>query len=241
MKTHEVRPSGTGRVEILLPQGDPAAVEQAKKLAGCRGLLELRICADPADTPNYDKIGSDHQKGTAPPSEYEWLPLRWDCGTQWMEIVRFLWFRTDLPTSEQALTRYDGNLAVFSMVRSAAVPHPGHVDILVLRYTSRVEGIDFSEVRKTASVEDGAPIITFKMKANAQGRLGELAGAHIGKRLACVLDGKVWWAPPIRTTVKTAAMLSGFESKEDRDAVYAVLQSGALPTDLRLIGEGPLP
>ncbi|MBI4567601.1 MAG: protein translocase subunit SecD, partial [Planctomycetes bacterium] len=71
--------------------------------------------------------------------------------------------------------------------------------------------------------------------AAAENKLEDLTSSNVGKQMAIILDDVVTSAPTIRSRIKSAGVLTGFQPKEQRD-VLAVLKAGALP--VKLVQEG---
>ncbi|RKY46267.1 MAG: protein translocase subunit SecD, partial [Candidatus Neomarinimicrobiota bacterium] len=65
-----------------------------------------------------------------------------------------------------------------------------------------------------------------------------LTGSNIGKRLAIVLDNKVYMAPVIRTKIPNgASVIEGLEDMSEAKDIAIVLRAGALPAPVDIIEE----
>lgn len=65
-----------------------------------------------------------------------------------------------------------------------------------------------------------------------------VTGANINKRLAIILDNKVFLAPEIRTKIKDGrSRITGLNSMEEAEDIAIVLKAGALPAPVRIIEE----
>ena len=65
-----------------------------------------------------------------------------------------------------------------------------------------------------------------------------VTGANIGKRLAIVLDGKVFLAPELKVKINNGrARITGLDTMEEAKDVAIVLKAGALPAPVRIIEE----
>ncbi len=65
-----------------------------------------------------------------------------------------------------------------------------------------------------------------------------VTGANIGKRLAIVLDNKVFLAPTIQVKINSGrARITGLDNIEEAQDLSIVLKAGALPAPVKIIGE----
>ncbi|HGY55295.1 MAG TPA: protein translocase subunit SecD [Caldithrix abyssi] len=65
-----------------------------------------------------------------------------------------------------------------------------------------------------------------------------VTGANIGKRLAIVLDNKVFLAPELKVKISNGrARITGLDTMEEAKDVAIVLKAGALPAPVRIIEE----
>ena len=65
-----------------------------------------------------------------------------------------------------------------------------------------------------------------------------VTGANINKRLAIILDNKVFLAPEIRTKIKDGrSRITGLNSMEEAEDIAIVLKAGALPAPVSIIEE----
>ncbi|NQZ57762.1 MAG: protein translocase subunit SecD, partial [Lentisphaeraceae bacterium] len=74
---------------------------------------------------------------------------------------------------------------------------------------------------------------------NSQGAVdfGEVTSEYVGKRLAIVLDGKIYSAPTIQSVITKNGQISGDFTKEAAEELALVLRSGAMPVELKFAGE----
>jgi preprotein translocase subunit SecD len=84
--------------------------------------------------------------------------------------------------------------------------------------------------------KDNSPVINFTLNSQGGAIFGEFTEKNIGKRLAIILDGKVYSAPVIRERIGGGSgQISGhFTPEEARDLAIA-LRSGALPASVTLL------
>ena len=87
-------------------------------------------------------------------------------------------------------------------------------------------GIATAEVTKV----DGKNAVSVKMTKEGADRLGRATAANVNRRIAVLLDGRVIFAPVIRSRISEAAMITGggqgFSDKEAKAIVDAIRTAG---------------
>jgi protein-export membrane protein SecD len=81
------------------------------------------------------------------------------------------------------------------------------------------------------------PIVSFEMDSEGGKKFGKITGAHIGERLAIVLDGVVKSAPNINSRITNKGMIEGSFSYDEAADLALVLRTGALPAPVRIVYE----
>lgn len=82
------------------------------------------------------------------------------------------------------------------------------------------------------------PIVSLTMTDEGSARFAEVTGAHVGGRMAIVLDDVVRMAPSIRQRITGGrAQIEGFDAVEEARDIGIVLRAGALPAPLEIIEE----
>ncbi len=77
----------------------------------------------------------------------------------------------------------------------------------------------------------GQPIVSLTLNRAGARKFARVTGANIGKRLAIVLDDKVYMAPSIRTKIPDGrAIIEGSANVDEANDIAIVLRAGALPT-----------
>jgi len=90
----------------------------------------------------------------------------------------------------------------------------------------------------TGSQSAGQPIVSLNMNSEGARIWARLTGSNIGKRLAIVLDNKVYMAPVIRTKIPNgASVIEGLEDMSEAKDIAIVLRAGALPAPVDIIEE----
>ncbi|RXJ57566.1 protein translocase subunit SecD [Candidatus Marinarcus aquaticus] len=89
---------------------------------------------------------------------------------------------------------------------------------------------------KVAFDQSNQPIINFTLNSSGARIFGEFTAKSIGKRLAVVLDGKVYSAPNIRERIGGGSgQISGGFTITEAGNVAIALRSGALPASVKLL------
>lgn len=83
----------------------------------------------------------------------------------------------------------------------------------------------------------GRPVVNFTLDRAGARIIGRVSGANIGKRMAIVLDQKVFTAPVIQSKLSASSQITGSESMEDAQLIAIVLKAGALPAPVSIIEE----
>ncbi|QKF76594.1 protein translocase subunit SecD [Arcobacter defluvii] len=84
--------------------------------------------------------------------------------------------------------------------------------------------------------QSNQPIINFTLNSTGARIFGEFTGKNVGKRLAVVLDGKVYSAPNIRERIGGGSgQISGGFTMIEAGNIAIALRSGALPATVTLL------
>ncbi|OPX32019.1 MAG: hypothetical protein B1H40_03095 [Candidatus Latescibacteria bacterium 4484_181] len=85
---------------------------------------------------------------------------------------------------------------------------------------------------------EGQPIVELSTTSEGVRLFSRVTGANIGKRMAIVLDGKVYTAPEIRDKIRNGrSIITGSRTLEEARDLAIVLRTGALPAPLNIIEE----
>ena len=87
-------------------------------------------------------------------------------------------------------------------------------------------------------VNAGAAIVELSMNRDGARRFARITGDNVGRRLAIVLDNKVFMAPNIRSKIPNGrAIIEGLESVEEAKELANLLKHGALPSTVKAVEE----
>jgi len=79
----------------------------------------------------------------------------------------------------------------------------------------------------------GGAVVSLTMNRDGARKFSRVTGANIDKRLAIVLDNKVYMAPNIRSKIPNGrAIIEGVTSVEEANDLAIVLRAGSLPTSV---------
>ncbi|WP_169942040.1 protein translocase subunit SecD [Campylobacter sp. RM15925] len=99
-----------------------------------------------------------------------------------------------------------------------------------------LDGSMLTDARVTFDQRTNAPVISFTLNAEGARIFGDFTGANVGKRLAIVLDGKVYSAPVINERIGGGnGQISGGFSVEEAHDVAIALRSGALLAPVKML------
>ncbi|MER3537177.1 MAG: protein translocase subunit SecDF [Thermus sp.] len=96
-------------------------------------------------------------------------------------------------------------------------------------------GADLADARAVFD-QFGRPQVSLTFTPEGARKFEEVTRQNVGKRLAIVLDGKVYTAPVIRQAITGGqAVIEGLSSVEEASEVALVLRSGSLPVPLKVV------
>ncbi|RDU70075.1 protein translocase subunit SecD [Helicobacter cholecystus] len=89
---------------------------------------------------------------------------------------------------------------------------------------------------KVSYDQNSQPVVAFNLDSKGAKIFGDFSGANIGKRMAIVLDGKVYSAPVIRERIGGGSgQISGNFTSEEASDLAIALRSGALSAPVEVI------
>lgn len=84
----------------------------------------------------------------------------------------------------------------------------------------------------------GRPIVAFKLDPEGGRRFGVITGDNVNRKLAIILDGKVYSAPVIKSRIGGGqGIIEGNFTLEDAKDLALVLRAGALPVPVSIINK----
>jgi preprotein translocase subunit SecD len=84
----------------------------------------------------------------------------------------------------------------------------------------------------------GTPVVWFKFSPEGGRKFAELTGDNVGKKLAIILDDKVYSDPVIKTRISGGeGIIEGNFNLDDAKDLSLVLRAGALPAPVKIINK----
>ena len=123
--------------------------------------------------------------------------------------------------------------------KSEGVPGQRFQKLFLVRKKPEMTGnmIEDAQVQISQQIENlGQPVVTLSTTDEGVRLFRQITGAHIGERLAIVLDGAVYMAPNLVTKIQTGrAEITGLSNEEEAKDLAIVLRAGALPAKVEVI------
>jgi SecD/SecF fusion protein len=237
-----IRKFGEDEVEIIVPEAQPAEIEQLKKTIRTAGFLEFRIMANDRNLPKFlrgdtDKLLEDAQKPGSPVDVK--IPVENDKNEEVMVTVA-RWYPVD--PEQIDLARESPNRADRLIQRKNL---DGQDEVLALvrdAYRDRelvVRGSELSSAGQGRDEQTGELSVDFTMTSVGAANLSELTGdfgpednGNFQHRMGIVFDGKLISAPGLKSVLNDRVQISGNYTKQTVGPMIQVLNAGSLPAVL---------
>ncbi|HUO34042.1 MAG TPA: protein translocase subunit SecD [Candidatus Acidoferrum sp.] len=147
------------------------------------------------------------------------------------------------PSEAAALAAHNGILPVGAEILPGRpdTSTPGQSESQVYYIVSRspvVTGMDLKGATPAPSSRyPGQYEVDFHLSTAAAARFGPFTETNTGRRMAIVLDGKVYTAPTINSRIEDSGVIEGNFSQESAEDLALVLRSGALPASIKYLEE----
>jgi protein-export membrane protein SecD len=240
-----IQKQGDDKIAVRLPGSKNP--DRAKNLIGQTAMLEFKLLA-PGDElirviENYDDMVIK-EAGDQPVADTDLMSF-------WVEVVggEMLVYRDDYEKVMKMIEKakkegiipreyafYPGDLyddpesRYYKMMGGPCKP------IFLLQDETLLTGGHLKSAR-VAYDQFNQPIVSFEMDSEGGKKFGKITGAHIGERLAIVLDGVVKSAPNINSRITNKGMIEGSFSYDEAADLALVLRTGALPAPVRIVYE----
>lgn len=139
----------------------------------------------------------------------------------------------DEERADQVYTMSEARAAQYGNVIVESVDNPEIKYLL-----KEIPILDGSQIidAQVAFDQSNQPIINFTLNSIGAKIFGDFSGASVGKRMAVVLDGKVYSAPVIRERIGGGSgQISGGFTMAEAGNVAIALRSGALPASVKML------
>jgi preprotein translocase subunit SecD len=95
-----------------------------------------------------------------------------------------------------------------------------------------ITGRDLKNARQSIDFETNTPNVSFSLKPEGANKFRRATQENVGRQLAIILDGRVFSAPVIQSTIYDQGQITGQFSLEEAQDLSLTLRSGALPASL---------
>jgi SecD/SecF fusion protein len=235
----KVRAVDKKQIEIVVVNGKPDVVQHIKDLLTLQGTLEFRILANDRDHKDIiedaKKLGNDPKKAVVMAKDME--------GKE----VKKAWFvPVTVGDKEEDKTRLSSlltNPGIF--VRNVKDNGRDVPQILVVNDFFNVSG---NYLTKAAIGPDWSGKRCIELKFNAEGgqRFAGLTSMHLPelngsftRKMGIILNDELYSAPSILTTISDRGQITGDFSEAEVNDLVTVLNAGAMPVKIHLIGKEP--
>ncbi len=239
---HRLNPSGhtsgrlrkldDGRIEVSIFRADPDVMQRIADLLPRAGTLEFRILANQRDHPELIERARKSDAQTLSDAGGNrlawWVPVQ-DEGVAWVG---------DKEIAVRTVRKDDGQV----------------LEVLVVDDKFDVDGRYLTNVAGDTD-EVGNPCLRIELNTSGSKLFAGLTGNNLpdetsrfARRLGILLDGNLYSAPLIMTTVSNEAKITGRFTKEEVQDIVDLLRAGTLPVAIRKVeqsvadaGKQPLP
>ena len=119
----------------------------------------------------------------------------------------------------------------------SAEPQPGFKSLYFVDSQAMMTGEHLQNAQAQTD-QFNRPIVAFELSHRAGRRFEQATGAHIGDKMAIVLDDRVYTAPVINGAINTRGQIElGSATMDDASELALVLRAGALPAPLHIVEE----
>ena len=235
-------------------QADPEVVEEVEAAEGALadtasgkvGEEEAALADSTGEEPvslfetgSEDAGGLFEEPGEEAPGYRELLPLLQGLGEDIAIRVE------DLPAVKahledpRAMAVIPEDVEFLFSSKSEGPPGQRYQKLFLVRKKPEMTGnmIEDAQVQISQAIEHlGQPIVALSTTDEGVRLFRQITGAHIGERLAIVLDGAVYMAPELVTKIMTGrAEITGLSNEEEAKDLAIVLRAGALPAKVEVI------
>ncbi len=144
------------------------------------------------------------------------------------------------PSEQDAMSQNNGVLPPDTvLMKGTAMPsgeQAGQPSWYLLSRSSAVTGRDLRGAEPTRD-ENGRAAVRFLLTGNGGQRFAAFTGAHVGDKLAVVLDNKVQEVATIQEQIHDEGRITGAFTEQQAKDLSMVLRSGALPAGIQYLEE----
>jgi preprotein translocase subunit SecD len=112
----------------------------------------------------------------------------------------------------------------------------GQPEYFLVSRTSAVAGSDIREAQPSRD-ENGRPDVQFSLSNDGGRRFYQFTSAHVGEKLAVVLDNRVREVANIQEPIRDSVRITGAFTEDQTRDLSTMLRSGALPASIHYLDE----
>ncbi|MCU0330657.1 MAG: protein translocase subunit SecD [Candidatus Kapabacteria bacterium] len=117
-------------------------------------------------------------------------------------------------------------------------PGPKSFTVFGVAAEADLTGEVVAEAFPTYDPQSNLPAVSMQMTTEGTERWSQITGANIGKRIAIVLDGRVYTAPVVQGKIPNGnSQITGMADASEANLLAIVLKAGALKAPVRIIEE----
>lgn len=222
-----LRPYGQKRVELIIPEVNPAELEQIKRQIVSAGLLRFRILADS----RRDRHVADLKDTVQNSGQHYVRDAAGAIVAEWIRIAR------DRTGSSQELGAYKMIPPDGAVTREL---QPGALELLSLHPDDRqnIVGDDLGPVRKGID-ENARWGVFFSLNEAGAQKMGVLTQMNLPtsegrfSHLGIVMDNELISAPRIQSRIVDRGQITGNFTEAEVDELVTILNAGRLPVVLK--------
>jgi protein-export membrane protein SecD len=135
------------------------------------------------------------------------------------------------------MTDAKGNTVASKIPADVRVVENREGERMVIQNRDILTGADLVD-SKVQMGQSGIPVVWFKFSPEGGKKFAEITGDSVGKRLAIILDDKVYSDPVIKSRISGGeGIIEGNFTLEDAKDLSLVLRAGALPAPVKIINK----
>ncbi len=213
-----IRAYGPNEIEIIIPNVNDVELNRIKDIVSQTGKLEFRIVANVHKHPDIIEMAKSDPDKTV---YYDASHKNW--------IAR--WFKV------RPGEKFDPK---YNLVRMRTIGDKKWTEVLVVNDPYNVTGDYLTNARPGTDEQHNQPCVHFSFNTKGGQLFAALTGDNtpsqvqpeLKNQLAIILDGIVYSAPNILTTITDQGQITGSFTKEQVDKIVEVLNAGSLPAAL---------
>lgn len=213
-----IRKYGVEQIEIIVPEIDETKLQQIERIISTTGNLEFRILA------NQRNDKEVIERALAEPSKRQLTDAQGNVVAWWLPVKE---------GEERSFASY-GDIGR----RTKKIGNREVMEILVVKDIYNVTGAYLSRA-EVGTDRKGQPCVNFTFTEAGGQLFGGLTGDHLPDKLTdftyklgIVLDGQLYSAPSIQSTITTRGEITGSFTRQEVQDLVNVLNAGSLPAAL---------